>query len=152
MLRMELGYPRPAEEVEVLNRQQVQHPIELVESVVDTEEIIELQGLVRRVFLEDSLKEYIVRLVNATRTHSEVELGASPRGSIAIMRLSQALATLEARDYVIPEDIRAVAIPALGHRLTLSPDRQLRGTSPAAIIREILEANPAPLGKRQSQI
>ncbi|NLO74958.1 MAG: MoxR family ATPase [candidate division WS1 bacterium] len=151
MLRMKLGYPRPAEEVEVITRQQRQHPIESVEAVVDTQEVAELQRLVREVYLEDSLKEYVVRLTNATRNHPEVELGASPRGSITLMRLSQALAALAARDYVIPEDIRTVAVPALAHRLSLSPDRQLRGTSPEAIVEEILEANPAPLGRRKTE-
>jgi MoxR-like ATPase len=149
MLRMQLGYPRPAEEIEILTRQQKRHPIESVEAVVDTTEVRELQQLVRDTFVDDSLKEYAVRLVNATRNHPEVELGASPRGSLALMRLSQALAALEGRDFVTPEDIRTVAVPALSHRLSLSPDRQLRGTSAEAIILEILEANPAPLGKRK---
>jgi MoxR-like ATPase len=151
LLRMKLGYPRPVEEIEVLTRQQRRHPIEQVEAVVDTQEVAELQQLVREVYLEDSLKEYLVRLTNATRNHPEVDLGASPRGSIAMMRLSQALAALEGRDFVIPEDIRRVAVPALSHRLSLAPDRQLRGTSPEAIVQEILEANPAPLGRRKPE-
>ena len=135
----------------ILRRFREANPLADLRPVVSAEEILRLQAAVRQVFVHPAVEEYIVRLTNATRTHPEVELGASPRGSIAMMRLSQALTALEGRDYVIPEDIRRVAVPALSHRLTLSPDRQLRGTSPEAIVKEILEANPAPMGKRKTE-
>jgi len=147
LLRLRLGYLRPSQEVEMLERQQFQHPLETLESVVEVAGILELQQAVRAVYLEDSLKQYLVELVSATRSHPDVELGASPRGSLALMRLAQALAASEERDYVIPEDIRIVAVPALCHRLTLAPDRQMRGTTTESIIRELLEAHTAPLGR-----
>ncbi len=151
LLRIRLGYPQPAEEAVILEQQRLRHPKESVEPVVDSQELLELQQRVRQVYLEDSLKAYIVELVNATRTHPEVELGASPRGSLALMRLSQALAAAEGREYVIPEDIRSVAVAALAHRLCLSPDWQMRGRSAEDIIREILAAHPPPLGRRRSE-
>lgn len=147
LLRLRLGYLRPSQEVEMLERQQFQHPLETLEPVVEVAGILELQQAVRAVYLEDSLKQYLVELVSATRSHPDVELGASPRGSLALMRLAQALAASEERDYVIPEDIRIVAVPALCHRLTLAPDRQMRGTTTESIIRELLEAHTAPLGR-----
>ncbi len=149
LLRIRLGYPRPAEEVEILNRQRVRHPLETVEPVLDAPGLLELQHTVRETYLDDSLKNYIVELVNATRTHPDVALGASPRGSLALMRLSQALAATEGRDYVIPEDIRSVAVAALAHRMNLTPDRQMRGVSAEEVVQEILENQPAPLGKRK---
>jgi len=151
LLRIRLGYPRPAEEVVILEQQQLRHPKDSVEPVVDSQELLELQQRVREVYLEDSLKAYMVELVNATRAHPEVELGASPRGSLALMRLSQALAAAEGREYVIPEDVRSVAVAALAHRLCLSPDRQMRGRSPEDIVQEIVAAHPPPLGRRRSE-
>jgi MoxR-like ATPase len=149
LLRLRLGYPRPAEEVQVLDRQQIHHPLDSVQPVVEVAELLELQLAVRRLYIDDSLKEHIVEIVNATRTHPDVELGASPRGSLALMRLGQALAATAGRDYVIPEDIRSVAVAALSHRLSLAPSRQARGAAAEAVIQEILEAHPAPLGRRK---
>ena len=148
LLRIRLGYPRPAEEVEILDRQRIRHPLESVEPVLDTHDLLELQQTVRGIHLEASLKNYIVELVNATRGHPDVALGASPRGSLALMRLSQALAAAEGRDYVIPEDIRSVAVGALAHRLNLTPDRQMRGLTAEEVVQEVVETHPAPLGKR----
>ena len=148
LLRIRLGYPRPAEEVEILDRQRIRHPLESVEPVLDTHDLLELQQTVRGIHLEASLKNYIVELVNATRGHPDVALGASPRGSLALMRLSQALAATEGRDYVIPEDIRSVAVGALAHRLNLTPDRQMRGLTAEEVVQEVVETHPAPLGKR----
>ncbi len=148
LLRICLGYPRPADEIEIMNRQRVRHPLETVEAVLDTCDLLELQRTVRGTYLDDSLKAYIVELVNATRTHPDVALGASPRGSLALMRLSQAVAASQGRDYVIPEDIRSVAVAALAHRLSLNPERQMRGLNGEEIVEELLAAQPAPLGKR----
>lgn len=152
LLRLRLGYLRPSQEVTMLERQQLQHPLETLEPVVDIETLLELQRAVRAVYLEDSLKQYLVALVSATRSHPDVELGASPRGSLALMRLAQALAASEERDYVIPDDLRTVAVPALCHRLTLAPDRQMRGTTTESIIQELLEAHPPPLGRWRNRV
>ena len=152
LLQIRLGYPRPAEEVEILDRQKIRHPLETVAAVLDTHELLQLQRTVREIYLDESLKHYIVELVGTTRTHPDVALGASPRGSLALMRLSQALAATAGRSYVIPEDIRSVAVGALAHRLNLTPDRQMRGLSAEDVVGEILESLPAPLGKRKAEL
>ncbi len=145
--RISLGYPTAADEVAMLTKQLVRHPIELVEPVLSPEELVELQHLVRQVHLDDSLKDYIVRLTRATREHSAVELGASPRGSIALMRLSQALAAVGQRDYVIPDDIKCVAQAALGHRIIVSPDVAFQGTTSRDVVEEVLARIPVPVAR-----
>ena len=119
IMRVNIGYPSPADEVEIITRQIKRHPIEAVEAVLTAEEAVELQASVREVFIEDSLKEYIVAIVDKTRQHPDLELGASPRGSLAIMRCAQAVAALQAREFVTPDDIKRVATPALAHRIIL---------------------------------
>ena len=133
-----LGYPRAADEIKILGEQAVQHPIELVEPVLLPDQLMELQRTVRQVHLDDSLKQYIVQLTRATREHPGVELGASPRGSIALMRLSQALAAVRQRNYVIPDDIKYVAPAALRHRIILSSGVAFLGTEARDVIDEIL--------------
>jgi len=129
----------------ILDRQMLQHPIETVTPVVSAEEIAELQATVRRVHVEASLKAYMVALTNASRQHEAVELGASPRGSIAQMRCAQGLAALRGRDYVVPDDVKYVAEAVLGHRLILKPQRRLQGVTPAQVVRELLESVPVPV-------
>src|SRR5438046_4629231 len=116
MLRLRLGYPQPIEEIVILDEQKRTHPLEDIEEVCSTEELRELQAAVREIYVDSTVSDYIVRLVSATRTHPDVYLGASPRGSLALYRAGQALAALSGRDYVIPDDIKAVAVPALAHR------------------------------------
>ncbi len=145
--RISLGYPSPTDEVAMLSKQMVQHPIELVEPVLTPAELVELQQQVRRIHLDDSLKEYMVNLSRATREDATVELGASPRGSIALMRLSQALAAVCQRDYVIPDDIKHVAYPALGHRIILSADVAFQGTTSREVVEQVLARVPVPLGQ-----
>src|SRR5204863_6232428 len=117
MLRVRLGYPQPIEEIVILDEQKRAHPLEEIEEVCPADELRELQALVREIYVDSTVSDYIVRLVNGTRTHPDVYLGASPRGSIALYRAGQALAGLTGRDYVIPDDIQALAAPALAHRL-----------------------------------
>ena len=147
LARISLGYPSSADEVEMLTKQVTQHPIERVEPVVSPEELRELQGLVRQVHLDDSLKEYMVNITRATREHPAVELGASPRGSIALMRLSQALAAVRERDYVTPDDIKYIAHDALDHRTILAADVAFQGTTVAEVIEEVLARVPVPIGQ-----
>lgn len=146
LARISLGYPSSADEVEMLTKQVTQHPIELVQPVLSPQQLLELQRLVRQVHLDDSLKEYIVSITRATRDHPAVELGASPRGSIALMRLSQALAAVRERDYVIPDDIKYIAHEALDHRTILSADVAFQGTTTGEIIEEVLARVPVPIG------
>lgn len=145
MMRLSIGYPAPADEVMILERQMLQHPIETLTPVVTAAEIIELQSVVRRVHLDASLKTYLVDLTNASRVHEAVSLGASPRGSIALMRCSQGLAAVRGRNYVVPDDVKHVAEPVLGHRLILKPQRRLQGVTPAQVVTELLQSVPVPV-------
>ena len=145
--RISLGYPRLTDEVTMLSKQMVQHPIELVEPVLTPAELVELQQQARRIHLDDSLKEYMVNLSRATREDAAVELGASPRGSIALMRLSQALAAVCQRDYVIPDDIKYAAQAALGHRIILSADVAFQGMTSSGVVEQVLVRIPVPLGQ-----
>jgi MoxR-like ATPase len=142
MLRIKLGYPQPVEEIVILDEQKRHHPIDELEVVCSVEELREMQGAVRDVYVDPSVAEYIVRLVGATRSHPDVYLGASPRGSIALYRAGQALAGLHGRDYVIPDDIKALAEPALAHRLIIKTSASIHDVQAANIIRELLDATP----------
>ena len=144
LMRLRMGYPTAAQEVAVLERQVREHPIAAVRSVAGCEVIGELQQAVRQVFLEASVKEYMVALTTATREHPMVALGASPRGSLGLMRASQALAAMAGREFVIPDDVKAVAEPVLSHRLILRPEAPADNVSGAQIIEEILGQVPAP--------
>jgi MoxR-like ATPase len=119
MLRLRMGYPTPTEEIVILDEQKRVHPLDALTEVCSVAELREMQAAVREIYVETSVSEYIVRLVNATRTHPDVYLGASPRGSIALYRSGQARAALLGRDYVIPDDVKALAGPALAHRLII---------------------------------
>ncbi|MCD6359351.1 MAG: MoxR family ATPase [Armatimonadetes bacterium] len=152
IMRVTIGYPSAEDEVEVLTRQMKRHPIEQVQPVLSPDEAAALQDAVRDVFVEESLKDYIVTLTGRTREHPDLELGASPRGSLALMRCSQAMAAIAGRDYVIPDDIKRVAVPALAHRVILKPEQRARGLLPARIIDELLRSVPAPTLSRHHSV
>jgi MoxR-like ATPase len=142
MLRLRLGYPAPIEEIVILDEQKRIHPIDSVEEVCPLAELRELQAAVREIYVDATVSEYIVRLVNATRTHPDVHLGASPRGSIALYRSGQARAALLGRDYVIPDDVKALAEPALAHRLIIKTSSTIREISARSVVHELLETVP----------
>jgi MoxR-like ATPase len=142
MLRIRLGYPQPIEEVVILDEQKRTHPLEELEVVCSVDELRGMQNAIRDVYVDSTVSEYIVRLVNGTRNHPDVYLGASPRGSIALYRAGQALAGLHGRDYVIPDDIKALAEPALAHRLIIKTSASIHDVQAANIIRELLDATP----------
>jgi MoxR-like ATPase len=142
MLRIRLGYPQPVDEVVILDEQKRRHPIDELEVVCSTEELQEMQRAVREIYVDPTVAEYIVRLVNGTRDHGDIYLGASPRGSIALYRAGQALAGLLGRDYVIPDDVKALAEPALAHRLIIKTSSSIHDVQPAQVIRELLETVP----------
>ncbi len=144
MLRISLGYPSNEDETVMLDRQQYSHPVTRIEQVVSAEELIRAQRQIREVLINDLIKEYIVRLVSATRKHPDVYLGASPRGSIALYRTGQARAAILGRDYVIPDDIKALAQVTLAHRLIISPSARIKNVDPRAVIQEILDSTPVP--------
>jgi len=142
MLRIRLGYPELVEEVLILDEQKRSHPIDDLEEVLPVEDLRELQGAVREVYVDPSVADYIVRLVSATRRHPDVYLGASPRGSIALYRAGQALAGLLGRDYVLPDDIKALAESALAHRMIIKTSSSIHDIQAAQVVAELLETTP----------
>ena len=144
MLRISLGYPSPTDEVRMLDSQQRLHPVETVGQAISAEELLHAQEAVKNVHIDDQVKEYIVELVNTSRKHPDIYLGASPRGSLALYKTSQAKAAMENRDFVIPDDVKALAIPALAHRLIVSPAARIKNVDSRAVVQEILDSVPVP--------
>jgi MoxR-like ATPase len=145
IMRLSLGYPSPQDEVKVLDSQGIQHPLESLEQVIEPRHLLDLQVAVREdVMVDQKIREYIVAIVAATRSHPEVYLGASPRGSIALRNASRALAALRGRDYVIPDDVKELAEATLAHRLIVSPSARIKNVSTRQIIAEVLQSAPAP--------
>jgi MoxR-like ATPase len=138
LLRLRLGYPKAMEEIVILDEQKRRHPIEEVRQVLDLAELREMQTAIKEIYVDQAVAEYIVRLVNATREHPDVYLGASPRGSLNLYRSAQALAALAGRDYVIPDDVKQLAVAVLAHRLIVKSQASLREVDPEQIVREIL--------------
>ena len=142
MMRLRLGYPSPLEEIVILDEQKHTHPLEELEEVMSVEELRELQAAVREIYVDSTVSDYIVRLVNATRNHPDVYLGASPRGSLALYRSGQAFAALSGRDYVIPDDVKRLAEPALAHRLIIKTSSTIHDVNAGQVVRELLETVP----------
>jgi MoxR-like ATPase len=146
LLRLPVGYPSPADEKIILKNLRRVHPIHRIHQVVEIQELIETLPQVWEVHVDDSIEDYIVRLVDATRQHSDLALGASPRGSLALYKASQALAALRGRDHVIPDDVKYLATVTLGHRLIARPEAELRGRTARVILGDILASVPLELG------
>jgi MoxR-like ATPase len=140
MLRIRLGYPQPLEEVVILDEQKRHHPLDEIDVVCSVEELRAMQAAIRDIYVDPTVADYIVRLVGATRIHPDVYLGASPRGSIALYRAGQALAGLLGRDYVIPDDVKALAEPALAHRLIIKTSSSIHDVQSGNVIRELLDS------------
>ena len=150
LLRVRLGYPNPTDEIEILDRQQLQHPIESLKSVIAVEELQEVMKEIKKVYVSKPIKRYIVDLVNRTRQSADVYLGASPRGSLALFRTGQAVAAMAGRDFVLPDDIKSLAVTVLAHRVIVGPAARLRELSAEKIVEEILENLPVPGGDYQA--
>ncbi|MEI6045140.1 MAG: MoxR family ATPase [Chloroflexota bacterium] len=144
LIRISMGYPGKRAEIEMLSRQQLQHPLESLKQVINASELIAAQEAVKEVYVDELVKDYIVTLVGRTREHEEVYLGASPRGSLALYRASQARALLEGRNYVIPDDIKSLAEITLAHRLIMNPSARMKGLSSQTVIQDILRTLPVP--------
>lgn len=144
LLRIHLGYPEASDEMAILTSQQRLHPIETISQVVSIEELLAAQKAVREVYVDDLIKRYIVDLAQATRRHPDVYLGTSPRGSLALYHTAQARAAAEGRDYVLPDDVKALADSTLAHRLIISPAARIKNVEAGAIIEEILNTVPVP--------
>jgi MoxR-like ATPase len=144
IMRIQLGYPTPTEEITVLTSQQYEHPLQNIYQVVSVQELIAAQQAVREVYVADEIKRYIIELVGATRQHSDVYLGSSPRGSLALFRTSQARAAMAGRDYVIPDDVKALAEVTLAHRIIVGPAARIKDISSRTIVQDILATTPIP--------
>ncbi|HTY46618.1 MAG TPA: MoxR family ATPase [Methanomassiliicoccales archaeon] len=145
LMRTEVGYPGTSEEAEVLRRRRERKQEDAsVQAVSSAAQILEMQRAVEDIHVDPAIDEYIVKLVAGTRTHPQVEVGASPRGSLALMRLGAAHAALVGRDYLLPDDVKEIVVPALAHRLILAPDPWIRGVRPSSIIEDVLRSVPVP--------
>ena len=144
MLRIRLGYPTPQEEIAMLDSQQYQHPLATLQQVVSVEDLLAAQQAVRQIYLNQDVKTYIVNLVTMSRQHPDVYLGASPRGALTLFRTAQARAAIAGRDYVLPDDIKALAEPALAHRIIIGPNARIKDISASAIVQNILDVVPVP--------
>jgi MoxR-like ATPase len=144
LLRVDIGYPMISEEVEILDRQQFRHPVQTLEPVSSVEEVLEAQEAIKEVYVSPPVKKYIVEITQQTRRHPDVYLGASPRGSLTLYRVGQARAALYGRDYVLPDDVKAIAVPALAHRIILAPAARLREQTPESVVEQIVREMPVP--------
>ena len=147
LLRVRLGYPEAEEdEIDVMRRQQFQHPLEKLEQVVSVEELTQAQEAVKAVYVAPAVERYIVQLTRWTRQHRDVYLGASPRGSLTLYRAGQVRAAIQGRDFVLPDDVKALALPALAHRVIPSPAARLQDVDAGRIVEEIVASLPVPGG------
>ncbi len=146
LLRLRMGYPSASDEARILSSQQMQHPIESVEPIFGAEEVLAAAAAVRELYVSPALERYIVEIVQRTRQHPDIYLGASPRGSLALYRASQARAALQGREHALPDDVKALAAPILAHRIIVSPAARLRDVGPEKLIQEVLLSVPVPGG------
>jgi MoxR-like ATPase len=145
LVRLSLGYPGAEEESKMLQRLQHGHPIDLLTPVVTAAEVVACQEAVREIFVDDKVRRYLLEIVQKTRGHDDVQLGGSPRASIALFRTGQALAAISGRNFVLPDDIKRMVTPVLAHRLILRPESRLRKVTPAAILKEIIPDVRVPI-------
>lgn len=146
LLRIQLGYPAPSEEITVLSSQQYEHPLQNTYQVVSVQELLGAQQAVRGVYAADDVKRYIIELVTRTRQHPDVYLGSSPRGSLALFRCAQTRAAMAGREYVIPDDVKALAEVTLAHRIIVGPAARIKDVSSRVIVQDILAQTPVPGG------
>ncbi len=151
MVKVKLGYPGLTEEMDVISDQMLVHPIESLQEVTSSDQILEVQDRIKEVFIAESIKKYIVEIVQETRTAESVYLGASPRGSLALARASQAWAAMYGRNFVIPDDVKLLTEATLGHRIILSSSARLQELRTGDLIREILRKIPVPGGDYHSE-
>lgn len=145
MIRMTIGYPGIEEEKQILHNLRVQHPIESLQAVISAEEFVEIQKEVKEVHLDEKISDYIVKIVSNSRKQQDLELAVSPRGSIALMKLGQAWAFIQGRDYIIPDDIKEIAESVLAHRIIIKAESRLRGRNASTVIKGLLKGTEVPL-------
>jgi len=145
LLRVKLGYPSESEEETILSRFQQANPLDSLTSVIEAKELLELQKVCRQVYIESSVRNYLLAITRATRNHQSIELGASPRASLGLNLASQALAAIKGRNFVIPDDVKYLATPVLAHRLIIKTEARLKKQSAEDVINEILSKVPVPV-------
>jgi MoxR-like ATPase len=146
LMRIPLGYPNPADEKEILNNLRREHPITHLSQVAEIADLLAILPLIWEVHVDESLQDYIVALIGATRSHPDLALGASPRGSLALYKTAQGLAAMRGRDYAIPDDLKYLAPMTLAHRLIPRPEAELRGRTVVSILNDIIESVPLNIG------
>ncbi len=151
LMRLAVGYPNREEERTILRRFKVENPLDRLQPLVDADELSRAHALCQRVYVHPVIEDYILDLVHATRDHDEVQLGASPRGSLALYRTSQALAGIRGRTFVIPDDVQELAHPVLAHRVILSPDARLHRRTVSQLMETIVGSIPAPVEETWQQ-
>ncbi len=144
MMNIKLGYPKDSDEMNILDTHQYHHPLDDLAQIMTAEELVHIQQQIRTIHVDPSIREYIVAIANATRNHINIYLGASPRGSLALFRASQALAAMRGRGYVIPDDVKLLTKPTLAHRIIVTPAARVRAITSTAILDEILQSVPVP--------
>jgi len=152
MMRIQLGYPSFEDEMSIIDSQRIQHPIESLGVVVSADEVREAQDVVKEIFVQHQIQRYIIRLVYATRKHNNVVLGASPRASLDLFRSSQALALLRGRDYVIPDDVKELAVVVIGHRVIVAPSARMDGVDGCQIVEDVLEQIAVPGARPRGRV
>jgi MoxR-like ATPase len=151
-MRTQVGYPTPEEEQRILAQRGARQRDQIdLDAVITPEQVVQMQAAVERVHADADIEAYIVSLAAATRSHNQVQVGVSPRGSLALYQLARAQAMVQGRDFVLPDDVKVMALPALAHRLLLRPELWVRGIQADAIIQEILDRTPVPKAKTQSE-
>ena len=145
-LKVTLGYPSKRQEMLILSRFQYDNPLDSLLPVANKDDILNMQKATREVKVADAIRDYITSLVNMTREHPDLTLGASPRGSLFLMKASQAHALLDGRNYVIPDDVQKMVIPVLSHRLILKPEARLKEMTPERILKSIINTVYVPIG------
>jgi MoxR-like ATPase len=150
-MRVMLGYPSEEEERTIVRRMRESSPLDELQYVATAVEILEHQKIVRQVFVHPAVEEYIVRLTRATRTNDTIQLGASPRGSLALYHTAQALAATQGREFVLPDDVKRLVQPVLEHRLITTSQARVHGRAAADILREITDRVPVPVEESWSE-
>jgi len=144
LIRLDLGYPSKQDERAIMQRQMHGHPVGELAEVCESGDVLGLQAAVREIYVDILVQEYIVNVVESTRRHDAVYLGASPRGSLALQRLGQARAILDGRDFALPDDVKALTYPALGHRIILNAQARVKGLTPRDVVEDCLSRLPVP--------
>jgi MoxR-like ATPase len=143
-MRFNLGYPSFEEELKMLDLLQREHPVNSLESVITTEELIACQHAVREIHVDPKVRQYLMQIVHLTRTNEDLALGGSPRASIALFRTSQAMAAIRGRNYVLPDDVKRIAAPVLTHRLILRPESRLRKVTAEQVVQDVIDEIAVP--------